>query len=196
MNNQNKNQVPSMFEKLFLTLSGDRFLNREGLGGNMPIFIQPYEISDQVEVDDHIVSLIKRLESVGIPILSINLYNLFINILKEKGTLKAILDGEQSKTKREFNRDLQGSANITGSIIPSIVEEMKNCDHKIVLIHGIDKIHPLVSIVPILSEVHKILEDAPFVFFFPGKYDTLSLTLFGCIDQKNEYRARNLDKYC
>jgi len=196
MNNQKKNPVPLMFEKLFATLSGERFLNREGLGGNMPIFIQPYDITDQVEVDSHLDSLVKRLESVGIQTLPVNLYHLFINILKEKGTLGTILASEQQKTKREFSRDLQGSVNITGSIIPALLKEMNSKDHKIVLINGIDKIHPLLSIVPVLSEVHKILENAPFVFFFPGTYDNLSLTLFGCIDQKNEYRARHIDKYC
>lgn len=196
MNNQKKNQVPLMFEKLFATLSGERFLNREGLGGNMPIFIQPYDISDQVEVDSHLDSLVKRLESVGIQTLQVNLYHLFINILKEKGKLAMILASEQNKTKKEFNRDLQGSAESKSKIIPAIQHEMRTHDHKIVLIHGIDKIFPLISIVPILSEVHTILEKEPFVFFFPGLYDTSSLTLFGCIKQENEYGARHIDNYC
>lgn len=185
-----------MFEKLFATLSGERFLNREGLGGNMPIFIQPYDITDQVEVDSHLDSLVKRLESIGIPTVSINLFNLFINILIEKGKLAIILASEQNKTKKEFYRDLQGSAESKSQIIPAIQHVMRMHDHKIVLIHGIDKIFPLISIVPILSEVHTILEKEPFIFFFPGLYETSSLTLFGCIKQENEYGARHIDNYC
>ena len=195
MINTKKGQIPQMFDRLFKVLSSDRFINREGLGGNKPIFIQPYDIGHQIEVDEHISSLIKRLDAAGILILSVDLYELYLQILNNSGTLEKILEGEQGMSKREFKRGLQGSTNTKQSIIPFFQRKMKDTDHKIVFVFGIDKVHPLISIVPILSEVQTILDTAPFVFFYPGIYDNFSLNLFGCISETNEYRARNLDNY-
>ena len=69
MVNTKKENIPQLFDKLFKTLSGSRFINREGLGGNKPIFIQPYEIAQQVAVDEQIQSLIKRLNAANVPVL-------------------------------------------------------------------------------------------------------------------------------
>jgi hypothetical protein len=71
MVNTKKENIPQLFDKLFKTLSGSRFINREGLGGNKPIFIQPYEIAQQVAVDEQIQSLIKRLNAANVPVLAI-----------------------------------------------------------------------------------------------------------------------------
>ena len=193
-NNQNIN-IPQLFESLFRILSSQRFLNKEGLGGNKAIFVQPYNISKQREIDSQINSLVKRLTSNNIPVLSIDLYELCLSILETKGALLKVFETEGSFTKREFKRALHGSLDSKTTILPSIMDLMKNTDYKLILIHGVDKVFPFLSMVSILVNIQSILNNEPVVFFYPGEYDNYSLNLFGRINEDNEYRAFNLNNY-
>lgn len=195
MVNSKKENIPQLFDRLFKTLSGSRFINREGLGGNKPIFIQPYEIAQQVAVDEQIHSLVKRLNTAGVPVLSIDLYELCLNVLKSKGIYDKVIETEQSLTKREFKTRLQGSLSVKDNIMPSIQNKMAETEHRMVFIHGIDKVYQQLSMVPILVNIQSVLNSEPFIFFYPGLYDNYSLNLFGCINEDNEYRAFNLNNY-
>ena len=195
MVNTRKENIPQLFDKLFKTLSGSRFINREGLGGNKPIFIQPYEIAQQVVVDEQIQSLTKRLDAAGVPVLSIDLFELSLEVLSAKGTLFKVLEIEQNLPKREFKRNLQGSLSVKDTIMPYIQNKMATSEHRMVFIHGIDKVYQQLSMVPVLVNIQSLLNNEPFIFFYPGLYDNYSLNLFGCINEDNEYRAFNLNNY-
>jgi hypothetical protein len=189
------NNNPEYFDSLFKIFSSQRFLNREGLGGNRAIFIQPYQILKQGEVDFHLGSLVKRLEQNGIPILAINLFELCLSILKSKGVLQKVFDAEKSKSKSEFKRDIRGSLDIKNTILPEINKLMLENDHKLIVINGIDKMFPFLSVVGVLVNIQSLLKKEPIVFFYPGDYDNFSLNLFGKINEYNEYRAFNLSNY-
>ncbi|NBW58641.1 DUF1788 domain-containing protein, partial [bacterium] len=152
-----KENIPQLFDKLFKTLSGSRFINREGLGGNKPIFIQPYEIAQQVAVDEQIQSLVKRLNAANVPVLAIDLYNLCLEVLIAKGTLQKVLENEQNLPKREFKRNLQGSLSVKDNIMPYIQEKMKETEHRMVFIYGIDKVYQQLSMVPVLVNIQSLL---------------------------------------
>lgn len=190
-----KENIPQLFDKLFKTLSGSRFINKEGLGGNKPIFIQPYEIAQQVTVDEQIKSLIKRLDAANVPVLPINLYDLCLEVLSTKGTLAKIIENEKSLTKRDFKRSIQGSLSVIDNIMPAILNKMAVIEHRMIFIYGIDKVYQQLSMVPILVNIQSVLNREPFIFFYPGLYDNYSLNLFGCINEDNEYRAFNLNNY-
>jgi hypothetical protein len=195
MVNTKKENIPQLFDKLFKTLSGSRFINREGLGGNKPIFIQPYEIAQQVTVDEQIQSLIKRLNATSISVLAIDLYALCLEVLENKVTLEKIFSNEHFLSKRDFKRNLLGSLNIKDVIIPAINKKMAAVEHHIVFIYGLDKAFPQMSIVPILVDIQSLLNKEPIIFFYPGIYDNYSLKLFGLINEESEYRAHNLNNY-
>ena len=187
--------TPQHFESLFKILSSNRFLNKEGLGGNRAIFIQPYPISKQVEVEIHFNSLVKRLEQNNTPVLAINLYEVCLSILESKGILEKIFKTEQTKPKHEFKRDIRASLDVIKTLLPHINNLMARNEHKLILFHGIDKIFPFLSLVSILVNIQSILNNEPIVFFYPGEYDNYSLNLFERINEDNEYRAFNLNNY-
>ncbi|MEI7997462.1 MAG: DUF1788 domain-containing protein, partial [Methylococcaceae bacterium] len=70
-------------DHLLTVLSGKRFLQKEGLGNEVPFFICPFEASISVEVLRLEKQLVNRLEQSGIRVLEINLYDISIEILKE-----------------------------------------------------------------------------------------------------------------
>jgi hypothetical protein len=195
MVNTKKENIPQLFDKLFKTFSGSRFINREGLGGNKPIFIQPYEIAQQVAVDEQMQSLIKRLNAANVPVLAIDLYNLCLEVLKAQGPLDIIIENQKYYSSRDFKRSLLGPLSVSKIIIPAIQNKMSESEHKIVFIHGIDKAYLMLSIVPLLVDIQALLNNESFVFFYPGIYNNFSLKLFGLVNEESEYRAHNLNNY-
>ena len=96
------------FQHLFAVISGQRFLNKQGLGNEVPFFICPYKPEESVEMERLQRQLINRLEQVGTRILEINLYDLSIEILKERDIWDQIVEMEDSVSKEQLKELLQG----------------------------------------------------------------------------------------
>ena len=72
-------------EHLFAVLSGKRFRQMEGLGNEVPFFIYPYAPEDAIEVAKSKKRIKNRLGNAGIRVREVNLYDLSVEILKERG---------------------------------------------------------------------------------------------------------------
>ena len=59
----------------------------------------------------------------------------------------------------------------------------------IAFLTGVGEIYPLIRAHKILNTMHQIISDIPVVLFYPGKYDSLSLSMFGELKEDNYYRA-------
>ncbi len=94
-----KQDIPRMFDNLYRIFSSQRFLMKEGLGGEIPFFIQSFLPQHQIEVDKQIKHLIKRLSVEDIEVLEVDLFRLCIQILKEQQIFEVSLKNEQSDKK-------------------------------------------------------------------------------------------------
>ena len=195
MTNRIKENIPQTFDLLFKVLSNQKFLNKDGLGGEIPFFIQSVQVAQQHEIDVHIPSLIKRLVSVNINILEINLYHLCIEILEQENLLAPILKQESGMQKNRLFRVLSSTLNIDTKIIPEIQKRMENCQAKIVFITGVGAAFPVIRSHNILNNLQSLVDQVPLVMFFPGTYNNKSLTLFDSLKDENYYRAHNLNEY-
>ena len=86
-----KMPMQERFQHLFAVISGQRFLNKQGLGNEVPFFICPFKPEESVEMERLQRQLVNRLEQAGIRVLEINLYDLSIEILKERDIWDHIL---------------------------------------------------------------------------------------------------------
>ena len=89
-------------QHLFSVVSGQRFLNKQGLGNEVPFFICPYRPEEAVEMERLQRQLVNRLEQAGIRILSINLYDLAVDILKERDIWEQVLELEPTASKDQL----------------------------------------------------------------------------------------------
>lgn len=183
------------FEKLFAILSSSRFLNKEGLGGEIPFFIHSFPPSNQAEIDIQVPSLIKRLEKQHIQVTEINLYLLVIDILKRENILDQILTGEKNTPKIRLQRVLGGPLNIETSILPEIQSRLDAAHADIVFLTGIGAAYPIIRSHTILNNLQSIMDTIPLVMFFPGTYNNQALTLFDRLRDDNYYRAHSLNEY-
>lgn len=187
--------APHHFETLFQILSSNRFLNKEGLGGELPFFIHSFPVSQHALVDSNIQSLIKRLQNMGIDILEVNLYQLCIDILKKENLFEQIVKQERNLPKQRLLRVLSGPLNIDSVVIPEINKRLTDSAAKIIFLTGIGAAFPIIRSHTILNNLQTLVGDLPLVMFFPGTYNNQSLTLFDRLKDDNYYRAHNLNDY-
>jgi hypothetical protein len=64
--------------------------------------------------------------------------------------------------------------------------------HDLVLLSGVGSVWPLLRSHALLNNLHPVMGSTPLVLFYPGKYDQLTLQLFGIIPSTNYYRAFKL----
>lgn len=187
--------TPTNFESLYKILSSPQFLNKEGLGGELPFFIHSFPVSKQSEVDTNVQSLIKRLLTIGIEILEINLYQLCIDILNRENLLDQIIIQEKNLPKLKLLRILNGPLNIDKVVVPVIHERLALTSARIVFLTGIGAVFPIIRSHTILNNLLTLNGDKPIVMFFPGTYNNKSLVLFDRLKDDNYYRAHNLNEY-
>ena len=196
MNNTTLNNMGTVekFKHLYEVISSRRFLSKEALGGEIPFFISTYNAEEELIVREAIKSLIKKLDTSGIPVLEINLYDLVCDIFESKGGIERMFRVERAKSKDKFLKALQSSLNIHLVLMPEIAKRINESDARVYFLTGIGLVFPYIRSHTVLNNLQNIAKEAPTIMFFPGEYDGHSLRLFGLLKDDNYYRAFNIDK--
>jgi len=185
------------FQHLFAVISGRRFLDKQGLGNEVPFFICPFKPEESVEMERLQRQLINRLEQAGIRILEINLYDLSIDILKERGIWDQILEMEESVSKEQLKELLQGVLDPETHLVPAIAAKMASTDFEVLFLSGVGEVFPYIRSHNVLNNLQSTAKEKPTVMFFPGAYthsleSGASLDLFGKMRDDKYYRAFNI----
>lgn len=184
-------------EHLFAVLSGERFLKMEGLSNEVPFFIYPYEPEHALDVAKAKKRVKNRLASKGVEVREINLYDLSVDVLKERGDWDEVLEVEPELDKVEFTEMLQSMLNPQQHLAPAIRERLADGEFDIVFLTGIGEVFPYIRSHNVLNNLQSVVVGRPMLMFFPGRYeqsDTLgsSLVLFGRLKDDQYYRAKNI----
>jgi hypothetical protein len=189
--------LQASFDHLLAVLSGKRFLQKEGLGNEVPFFICPFDATISVEVARRQKQLINRLEQSGIRVLEINLYDLSIEILKERGIWEQILEIEPSVSKDELKELLQGVLDPEANLVPAMADKLKNNEFDMLFLTGVGEIFPYIRSHHVLNNLQSTAKEKPTLMFFPGTYthsleSGASLDLFQRLHDDKYYRAFNI----
>lgn len=187
-------EIANKFKHLYEVIASERFLKMQALGGEIPFYIATHKAEDEIQVTEGIQLLIKKLDTHGVPVLEINLYDLVCEILEQKGGIERMFKVEQRKSKAKFLRAIQSSINIHEVLMPAIQEKIEAAQAKVYFLTGIGLVFPFIRSHNILNNLQNIAKEAPTVAFFPGEYNGHSLDLFGLLKDDNYYRAFNIDK--
>ena len=184
-------------EHLFAVLSGKRFLQMEGLSNEVPFFIFPYAPEDALAVAQAKKRIKNRLSQKGINVREVNLYDLSVEILKERGVWERVLAAEPDQDKDDFRELLQGMLDPQLHIAPAIRAKIEDGDFDICFLTGIGEVFPYIRSHNVLNNLQSVVTGTPMLMFFPGRYeqsDTLgsSLVLFGRLKDDQYYRAKNI----
>ena len=185
-------------EHLFKVLSSERFLKMEGLGNEVAHFIYDYDPTWALDVA-HAKKRIKTKLSTqhGITVREVNLYDLSVEILKERGVWERVLGLEPDQDKNDFRELLQGMLDPQLHIAPAIRAKLEDGGFDIFFLTGIGEVFPYIRSHNVLNNLQSVVTGKPMLMFFPGRYeqsDTLgsSLVLFGRLKDDRYYRAKNI----
>jgi hypothetical protein len=192
--------VQERFEHLFSVISGKRFLNKQGLGNEVPFFICPFKPEEAVEMNRLRRQLVNRLGQTGIRILEIDLYDLSIELLRDRDIWEQIMEIEQNVSKDELMELLQGPLDPETHLVPAIASRIAGSDFDVMFISGVGEVFPYIRSHNVLNNLQSKAKEKPTVMFFPGAYTHslatgASLDLFGRLHDDKYYRAFNIFHY-
>jgi hypothetical protein len=169
------------------------FLSGTGLGNEIAFYIFDYPAEAELRVREHVAFLADQAprKVPGLRLKHVNLFDLVVDHLKARNLLDRAVkkqqeEGDQSLLK-SFKTILEAD-----KIAPIFVREADPKNQDLVLVSGVGTVWPVLRTHTLLSNLHGPTGKTPLVIFYPGKYDGLSLRLFGKIESKGYYRAFKL----
>jgi len=183
------------FEKIYHQITTPKFLSMQSIGGDEPFFIYSFDPKEQDLVIQETKRLKKRVEQSGYSVLLINLYDISIEILKNRGLLDKILEKEPTMSKQKLLQALQNTLDVETKIIPHIKKLVDEHKTSMLLLEGVGEVYPFIRSHTVINNLQKIVVDRPTLMFFPGIFDGYKLILFDKIYDDNHYRAFNIINY-
>lgn len=180
------------YDKLFNNLRKESFLSMSALGGEIPFYIVPYNPEQENDIVVKTKQLKQRLSLDGISTYEINLFDLSLSMLEERGILDKVIEKEKSLSKAKLFKTLQGVLDSETKLIPRIEALAKDNPSQMLFITGVGQVFPFIRSHTILNNLQNYIKDRPTIMFFPGTYGK-DLSLFGKLKDDNYYRAFNLD---
>jgi hypothetical protein len=192
-----KQNLKDKFEHYYQQIRQHAFLNMEAIGNEIPFYIAPYSAAQENDVVKAIAALRKRLKTLDIHTLEINLYDLSLGIIQREDDLEDIFEEEAASDKAEFLETMQSILDVETEVIPAIAKRLEHKPYQVLLITGVGQVFPFIRSHNVLNNLQRIAKDAPTIMFFPGAYVTSRsgsyLRLFDLLKDDNYYRAFNLD---
>ena len=183
------------FDRAEAIIQKESFRKNKGLGNEVGYYIFDYPPEQELLVRERIAYIKRKNEQSQdeYRIVEFDLYNIIIDILKQKGYLEKCCEFEK---KRGFERITKAVGNMlritaSDSVIVSHIKE-NTPEKSIVFLTGIGKCYPILRAHTVLNSLHQVIDHVPVVLFYPGKYDGQELILFSEIKDDNYYRAFKL----
>lgn len=161
-------------------ITADDFLTGSGIGNEIAFYIFDYPPEDELRVRDHIRFLLDHIpkQRPGLKVVHVNLFDFLIDYLKERNLLEKSFELQREKGNNALLKALKGVLH-EEKVARRFGEVARPQEHDLVLISGVGSVYPLLRSHTLLNNLHSIMGQTPLVMFYPGKYDKLTLRLFG-----------------
>lgn len=171
------------------------FRQNKGLGNEVGYYIFDYPAEQELFVRERVEYICKKNEQSTdeYQIMVFDLYQIIIDILKNKGYLEKCFEFEKKKGFDRITKSVGNMLRITAkdSLIVNYIKE-RTPEKAIIFLVGIGKCYPILRSHTVLNNLHQVIDNVPVVMFYPGKYDGQELVLFSEIKDDNYYRAFKL----
>lgn len=201
--------TPLDAERLYKIFTAPDFLSMKGQANEVPIFVQPYDPTEEDAIRQTVSSLTDRLRNSGLIVKSADFFNLVLAELEHHGILADLIRDEPTFERIEILETLQNFSDPKHHLVPRLIQEIASADPhfeptQLTLITGAGRIFPFLRTHTILENLQPAMLRHPVVIFFPGEYHQdpgggSHFQLFGSIPSPKinnpYYRATNLDHY-
>jgi hypothetical protein len=188
------------YQHLLAVITSERFLKLQGISNEVPFFICPYKPDEELVMQRLQKQLREKAIQSGVSLLHINLYDLSIELLKDRGLWEQILEIEPELSKAELLETLDGVLDCKNNLVPAIAAKIDLQLPDVLFISGIGEVFPYIRTHNLLENMQAIAKGFPSVFFFPGTYSFsvetgAYLDLFDRLHASKYYRAFDIYNY-
>ncbi len=171
----------------------DDFLSGKGIGNETPFYIFDYPPEDELRVRDFLRTLLEHIPKKrhGLRVKHVDLFDFVMDYLKSRNLLDKAIQMQREKGNEALKKALAGPLHET-KLSSLFAEVAQPADHDLVILSGVGTVWPLLRSHSLLNNLQPVMGETPLVMFYPGRYDGLSLRLFGKIKSDNYYRAFRL----
>ena len=193
------NNLDMRLNQILDRITSDQFLKATGLGNELAFHIFDYPAEEELRVRAHIQWLLEQIprKKPTLAFTHINLFDFLIDYLRERNLLDRSFQMQRDKGDEALRKALRGPLH-EEKIAKAFALAAKPSEHDLVLVSGVGSVYPLLRSHTLLSNLHSIMGNTPLVLFYPGRYDGVSLRLFGKATLSvgsNSSRGRNQDPY-
>ncbi|WP_285728066.1 DUF1788 domain-containing protein [Psychromicrobium xiongbiense] len=144
----------------------------EGLSKEVPFFIYHFPPDQALGVEDLRARVRTRLQSDdGLSVVEINLYDLAIQLLKERGVWERVLDIEPTRDKLEFRDVLQDMLDPHDHLAPAIRAALHAQPSDMVFLTGSGEVFPFIRTHTVLENLQSVVLGRPMLTWFPGTFE-------------------------
>lgn len=180
--------INTRLQEMTNKLNSKELFESTGLGNEINFHIFDYDPEDEYIVRDYLDNYLLKKTKLNLKIFDI--YEIIIDILKEKGFLEKTFEYEESKGTKYVNNVIAKTLGISSNsdlIMKKIKSEIE--PNQIIIITGMGKCYGIVRGHTILNNLQSIVTNNPLIMFYPGSYNGQSFKLFNKLSNDNYYRA-------
>lgn len=179
--------------KILDRITSPEFLSNTGSGGEIEFYIFDYPPDAELEVRQHVEFVMDKASKrkPELRIAHVNLFQLLVDYLKERGLLERALELQKDKGDEAMFKALKGPLH-EEKIAKIFAEVAQPGSHDLVIMSGVGSAWPLLRSHTLLNNLHPLMGGTPLLVFYPGSYDGQGLSLFGKMKDNNYYRAFRL----
>ncbi|MFF5036619.1 DUF1788 domain-containing protein [Nocardia salmonicida] len=153
-------------------LRSERFRKMEGLSKEVPFFIYHFPPAWGLDVEGMRDRVQTRLQSDdGLSVVEVNLYDLAVELLQNRGVWARVLDLEPTMDKSEFREVLQGMLDPHDHLAPAIRARLDVQPSDMVFLTGIGEVFPFIRTHTVLENLQSVVVGRPMLAWFPGAYE-------------------------
>jgi hypothetical protein len=186
--------------KILPRLVADDFLGGSGIGNEIAFYVFDYPPEHELRVREHIRSLLESISKKrpGLRVEHVNLFDFVLDHLKARRYLDKAVEMQKAKGDEALKKALAGPLH-PEKLAPLFAEVARPDQHDLVLVSGVGSVYPLMRTSSLLSNLQRVMGGTPLVLFYPGRYDQMTLKLFGKLGLSASYegagKARKSEHY-
>jgi hypothetical protein len=187
------NHLTERLNRIMPKLISDELLSGSGLGNEIGFYIFDYPPEEELRVREHIQFVVDHLpkSKPGLRVKHVNLFDLVIAHLESRHLLDRAIQMQRTQGDEALFKAL--SAPLHESRLAQVfADAAQPGQHDLVLVSGVGSVWPLLRSHTLLNNLHPVMGNTPLVMFYPGKFDQVTLRLFGILESRNYYRAFRL----
>lgn len=156
------------------------FLSGEGIGNEIPFYVFDYPAEDELVVREHLDFVIDKLpkQAPALKFAHVNLFDFLIEYVQGRGYFEKTLEKEQKLGSAKAIKSIKSIANAE-KLAEHFAKTVMETQPELVLVSGVGSAYPLIRTHELLNNLHRHMGLTPFVMFYPGVYDKITLKLFG-----------------